>query len=182
MAVTDNELTWRKVFPGPGIDVSGLSLAERMALPDWCFGNRQLIGVYVSQTGPSNYIWGISDIALPDPCCIWQLQIDSMPNPGGRGTMRFGLANTVPTSDGEMDNADEIFPYFGQPNTGPNLINVYGLEYMAFIIDARKGMVTGGKKLVVQLFARDDTNRIDCRLLVSALPDEIPAFLNPDIP
>lgn len=158
------------------MDVTGWSLEQRMMLPDHCFGNRQLIGTFNLVIGVGVKGWEISAIALPDPCCIWQLQIDSMPAPDAYGVLRFGLAKDVPASPEDMDAADEIFPYYGKPHVGPNQVYLYTRQGMQIIIPARKGMVTGDKKLVTELHSTTGTNRVDCRLLVSGLPTLISAW------
>lgn len=159
------------------MDVSGWTVDQRMRFPDYCFGNRQLIGVYVANYVETTFAWGISDIPLPDPVCIWQMNVLCPETAAAHGNYRAGLADVVPTSHAEMDNAVEIYPYYGVPHAGPNLVqrNAYGWSNV--VIDFRKGMVTGGKKLVVENECIVGVSRVIFSLLVSGLPTSMQGWL-----
>lgn len=181
MGVIDNELNWRKVFPNSPVDVSGWSIANRMRLPDYCFGNRQLIGAYLGNYGEGTYEYEISDIALPDPVCIWSLVIVSNPDDGGVGHIRIGLSSTVPTNEAGFDEVTDIIPYFGAPSTGPNRIIFSTPAFVLLDFPIRKGMVTGAKKLVISVYTSTGRMRLNAALIVSSLPVSVPAFLNPGL-
>lgn len=158
------------------MDVTAWPLSSRMKLPDHCFGNRQLLSVFVSNGGVGTMKWGISSIALPDPVCIWRASFKSQPTTNGYGYMRIGLRSAVPTSEAEMNAADEIFPAYGTPHAGPNIINVNGQTYQFWTLETRKGMVTGAKYLVVENKCNAATMRVQCSLLISSLPTKIPGW------
>jgi hypothetical protein len=158
------------------MDVSGWDIESRLKLPDHLFGNRKLIGCSVDATDEEDRDWAISEIALPDPVCIWQVRLDSMPNAGAQGLARVGLANTVPTSTADMDAAVELLPYYGHPNVGPNLIVLYTGAAFSLQMDLRKGMATGGKKLVCEIYTVGGTMRFYPAVLVSGLPTKIPGW------
>ena len=160
------------------MDVSGWTLDQRMCCPDWCFGNQQVICAYGYNATPASFTWYISEDALPDPVCIWQAAFISMPSTGGTGHMRVGLANEVPTSEAEMDAAVEVFPGMGDPRAGPNRIQLYATTFVFWTQDMKKGIVTGGKKLVIENFCNIASMRVGCNLVVSGLPTQIPAHLD----
>jgi len=159
------------------MDVSGWSVDQRMRLPDWCFGNRELIGVYLANAVPATFTYGISDIPLPDPVCIWEMQILVPETVANHGNYRAGLAAVIPINHAQMDAAQEIYPYYGVPHAGPNLIqrNAYGWTTIA--VRFRKGMVTSGKFLVVENESILGTSRIIFSLLVSGLPTNMAGWL-----
>lgn len=158
------------------MDVTGWNLASRMKLPDYLFGNRKLISVYGWTTGPLTTTWAISPIVLPDPVCIWELNLFSDPYLNGYGYVRIGLADVVPTSVVEMDGAVELFPYFARPNVGPNRFFFYSGDPTQLAYQARKGMVTGGKFVVTELTAEFERMRMMVTLNTSELPTKVPGW------
>lgn len=153
------------------------TIDERMRLPDWCFGNRHMIGVYRSNFVPGTFNWGISELPFPDPACIWAANIISTPTNTGQGSVRIGLGNILPTSTVEMDAAVEIFPNFGIPRAGPNQIPFYGVSTIQYQIFVRKGMVTAAKKLIIESYCHAGDVRFEVVLIVSGLPTNISGWL-----
>jgi len=158
------------------MDVTGWDLASRMKLPDSCFGNRQLIGVYLKNAVPGTRNWAISDIALPDPCCIWQMNYLTMEWPTKFGSYRAGLRATVPVNQAQMDAATEIYPHWGVAQAGPNLLVRPQGTMFYNAIDLRKGMVTGGDKIVVEVNCQAISASMVFGLLVSPLPTLVPGW------
>ena len=158
------------------MEVSIWTLDARMRLPDHFFGSRQLIGVYVANTVPATFTYGISDIPLPDPVCIWQMQILVPETVADHGNYRAGLAAVIPANHAQMDAAQEIYPYYGVPHAGPILIQRIAYGWTNIAVDFRKGLVTSGKYLVVENEGILGTSRIIFSLLVSTVPKKIPAW------
>lgn len=158
------------------MDVSGYNLESKMKLPDPCFGQKQVVSCYAVNNGVGTYRWSISSLALPDPVCIWHAMFCSQPSTGGTGRMRIGLAAAVPTTIAEMNAADEIFPDLGAPTAGPNYIDFFSTVYSYYAFDVRKGMATGGKKLVMSTYCVAATMRLLCVLVVSELPTKVPGW------
>lgn len=101
-----------------------------------------------------------------------------MPDAGAMGNFRIGLADVIPTSAAEMDAAVELFPHAWDPRAGPNQISMYAKQYVVLGFNPRKGLVTGGKKLVVQLGVTVDIRmRVDTILVVSGLPIDMAGWL-----
>lgn len=161
------------------MDVTGWTFAQRMELPDWCFGTRQLIGTRVKNQVGGTYVYGISEIVFPDPICIWQVEIVLQTNNVAGSTVRIGLADLIPVNEAQMDAADEILPYFGIARAGPNQIVVYTLAGIHYSFNMRKAMVTDGKKLVISVYCAAGSVWVDVGLIVSPLPTRIPAHLDP---
>lgn len=159
------------------MDVSGWTIAQRMRFPDWCFGNRELVSVFTLNEAVGTYVYNISTLALPDPVCIWQVCFQSVPDATGGGRIRVGFAAAVPTNEAEMDAAVDFLPHFGHVVTGPNKILFQEPNYVFFSFDVRKGLVTGGKKLVSSTYCTVAKVRINCFLLVSGLPTDMAGWL-----
>lgn len=159
------------------MDVTGWTMEQRMRLPDWCFGNRQIISVYLVNDTPASRAWAISTIALPDPACIWQFAYTWMPDVAGSGWVRVGLADAVPVNQAQMDAADPILPYFGSPTETPPVICPPSFQTMYVAIDTRRGIVTGGKKLVVEIRCGAAKTKIVVWVLVSCLPTDMAGWL-----
>lgn len=159
------------------MDVSGWTIDQRMRLPDWCFGNRRIVSAYVYETVQGQREWEISEHALPDPACIWRVEIISEPNAGKKGAMRIALSHVVPTSEAGMTNCQELLEGLGRPREGPNDILLNSGSYLYHFLDVRKGMVTGGKHLVVEIYAVGATMRVTCNLIVSGLPTSMAGWL-----
>jgi len=159
------------------MDISRWTIDERMCLPDWCFGNRELNAVYVYNNIVGSRAWGISAIPLPDPVCIWEFSYFAMESAGNAGNYRAGLANKIPTTEAEMNEAVEIYPYFGLARDGPNLVIREQEAFTYLVVPFRKGMVTGGKYLVVENYCVSGSARISFSLLVSSLPTNISGWL-----
>lgn len=159
------------------MDVSGWTIDQKMRLPDWCFGNRQVIAAYANTPEIATCYWGISEIALPDPVCIWSLGWWLGKAASAYYDFRFGLRDTVPTSIAEMDTAVEILPYLGSPHAGPNTLRVEYIETAVSQIDLKKGMVTGGKKLVVEIKSSVQWVACNVFLVCSELPTDMASWL-----
>lgn len=159
------------------MDVSDWTVDQRMRLPDWCFGNRTVIGISILCPLLETGYYGISEIALPDPACIWQVGWWYKTDTISGVTLRIGLRATIPTSVPDMDDATEILPYMGSPHAGPNEIFMTIRESLPFFINLRKGMVTGGKKLVVRSYSDAAQAHANVCLIVSELPTSMAGWL-----
>lgn len=153
------------------------TIDERMRLPDWCFGNRTLIGVYSSNFDVGTYSWEISELSFPDPVCLWSFGFCGLYKAGDVGWLRVGLSKTVPTSVAEMDATTEIIPCFGLPHAGPNAIYLNSEVYVFEHFEIRKGIKTGGEYLVMENRNIAGLSRLHCWFIVSELPTNISGWL-----
>lgn len=159
------------------MDVSGWTVDQRMRLPDWCFGNRQIIGCQVLAVQPTTHYWGISAIGLPDPVCIWSVGFWFRIDAYSKMSLEIGLAHNVPTNNAEMAACQEIFPHFGAAQPGPNTMRVGQRYSVPLQIEVRKGMITSGKKLVADFYSTLADARVDVYLVVSGLPTSMAGWL-----
>ncbi|MBA7717003.1 hypothetical protein ES703_126090 [subsurface metagenome] len=151
MSVIDNQLNWRRVWPGPGVDVSSWSIEKRMA--------------------------------LPDPCCIWQVGIFIRHSDHQSNYLRVGLLDDVPTSEADMNIAVELLPDFGSSSNAPERIYLFEGGPVYLELQVRMGLTTGEKKLVVEGHVYVDGAALlgMIHVVVSELPTVIPRFFNPEI-
>lgn len=159
------------------MDVTGWTIEQLSKLPEWCYGNRAVIGISMLCPLAATRYYGISEIALPDPCCIWQFGWWYKTNVIAGSTIRLGLRATVPTSGAEMDDATELFPYMGYPHAGPNEIFMTTRESIPFVINTKIAMVTGGLKLVCTSYSDVVESHFNCFLIVSGLPTDMAGWL-----
>lgn len=159
------------------MDVSGWSVEQRMRLPDWCFGNREAIGCEVNCVLADTDYWAISEIALPDPVCFWSLAFWFREPAFARVRFRFGLRATVPVNATQMNTATEILPYVGATTAGPNFLRVGQFDSVFYQLMLRKGMVTGGDKLVFEVQSDHINTRADLVMIYSELPTSMAGWL-----
>lgn len=162
------------------MDVSGWTPAQRLKFPDWCFPERQVIGVYTSNPNVGTWVFEISEIVLPTDCVLWEVGWLLMMEDPGSNIFRMGLRATVPVNDGEMDSCLEVLPYFGQLTTGPNRITCGPATNVAVIVPVRKILVTSGYKLVCANYCGVGKGRLLGWVLVSGLPTNVPRWLSED--
>lgn len=182
MGVLDNQLNWRRVFPDTGKDVSGWALAKRMRLPDWCFGDREIIGIDKSATGSGDMTWEISSLALPANICIWHIGFFLNLAEKSPSYARIGLTAALPVNEGQMDAAVEVLQYFGDVDYAPRRIYFSNDITEPWQFPLRKSLATGGKKLTLEVYCGTTKIAVTVFMVYSELPIEVPAFSNPDIP
>lgn len=182
MGVTDNQLNWRRVQPWSPVDVSGWTLAQKMSLPDWCFGNREVIGIDKSATGSGDIQWEISSLALPANICIWHIGIFLNLAEKSPSYARIGLTAAKPTNVGEMDAAVEVLQYFGDVDYAPRRIYFSNDITEPWQFPLKKSLATEGKKLTLEVYCGTTKIAVTVYMVFSELPISVPAFLNPDIP
>ena len=159
------------------MDVTGWTVEQRMRLPDWVFGNRQLIGVWGDNAAPGTTNWTISDIVLPDPCCLHIFSYLAFEKAGQFGNYRAALVPALPINVAEFDAGIEIYPYWGIPRAGPNLLIRKQEEMYYQEIPFRKGMVTNAWYLCVEVECVLIRAQIGVAVLVSGLPTDMAGWL-----
>jgi len=158
--------------------LAGWSIAAKMRLPDMCFGNRMLLSCRVYIPTPATFGWWISTQALPDPACIWAVGMLVWESDYRGNYVRMGLRDTVPTSEAEMNTAQNIFPDLGDNASAPPIINVPPFVGQMFHVPVRKGIDTGGKKFVVEgrVHASGSYLLALLYIVVSPLPIAVPGW------
>lgn len=132
------------------MDVTGWTVEQKMRLPDWCFGHTLLLSCRAYLPTADSWGWWITTQALPDPACIWAVGMLVWESDYRGNYIRMGLSDTLPTSEAEMNGAQNIFPDLGDNNFTPPIVNVPVFAGQFFHIPLKKGLATGGKKFVLE--------------------------------
>lgn len=161
------------------MDVSGWTIAEKMRLPDYCFGNRLLVSCRISVWIADTFKWSISTVALPDPCCFWSWGVVVIRSDHISNHFRVGMRDTVPTSEAEMNTAVEIFYDFGLLTFHPSRLYVPTIAGSYYNMPIRQGFATGGKKLVLEGFQHAAGTHISLIVyfMISGMPTEMASLL-----
>lgn len=159
------------------MDVSGWTVDQRMRFPDWAFGNRKVTSVSKTVNGPNGIGWKISAVALPDPICIWELCITPVVADVYPGILRIGLADTLPTTEDQMNATIPLLPDFGDLSLTPPRIVLGTARYEVWRFPIRKGMATGGKKVVIELRCPQTKLNLLIHLVYSELPTSMAGWL-----
>lgn len=159
------------------MNIKRWTIDERMRLPDFCFGNRQVISVSKTASGPAAFSWAISDKGLPDPACIWVFGVLPRRVDNTNNYCRVSLGDTLPTNEAEMNATQPVLPQFGALAWTPPRIYPPTTTMTVWQFDLRKGMVTGGKKLILECYASIDAMAAIAFIVVSELPTNISGWL-----
>lgn len=159
------------------MDVSGWTVEQRMRLPDWCFGNRDLMSLYIENVVAGTYTYAISAFVLPDPACIWGIMFMSTNSVAGLGYVRLGLNDHLPVDAADMNTSIEILPNFGRPAAGPNIFWISGSYFYVWDMPAKRGLVTNGWNFVIENRCVVADFRVDVTLIVSGLPTDMAGWL-----
>ena len=158
------------------MDVSRWALHRRMALPDWCFGQRWWIGGFIGTEAAGTTYFFFSDFP-PDVFCLW----DVLVAPGGitaaiRLDLKLCLCRETPVS-GNIRVLTPLLRQFGTPGSFYDIHLPPGatthLGPMKTLIEANNNGVGGALKYI----SETETLESSIALLVSALPREVPDWV-----
>lgn len=160
------------------MDVSGWTIEQKMRLPDWCFGQRQLVMAGGTASGAGTKVWDISELALPQQICVWQMGIIPRHLSSASDYVRIGFNSTLPTSEAEMDTSIPLLEYFGWTLYSPPriIMPATGTELWEFFL--RRGMDTEGKKLTVEVACVITKISLIVYMLYSELPSSMISWLS----
>lgn len=163
-----------------GVDVSGWTLAQRMELPDWCFGNRRIFSLTETVAVAAGLVWKKSPITLPANICLWSVGVLPRLLDSWNSYIRVGFAAAVPTSEAEMNAAIPLMPDFGNYLYTPPRIYMASSGTAVWQFNLRKGMATGGGSLVMETKAAAVILSVMFFVVYSELPTQVPAHLDPN--
>lgn len=161
------------------MNISNWSMAKIMMLPDWLFGPRFLVSVYV-YAGGGGVNWGMSSIAFPERAVIWAC--DSWPHRAQYQAegIRLAFGDVVPTSNAQMMLLEPVFSGFGIDGQDPRVIPTYGVMSIT-LRNLRTPVKAAGRKLVMEVDAVAGLEiGLQMVLTVSGVPSEVPEWLLSD--
>jgi len=159
------------------MDIALLTDEQIMRLPDHCFGEKQLLGMYLYNNAPGTSVFGILDVVLPDPAVIWSMAVTMMQENVDSALGRAALRDTVPINQAQMDACQEIYPNWGIPDAGPNWFPRLPRVFTHVEISCRIFIVTGGKKIVMENALDTGKGRIQITMVVSGIPTRVPDWM-----
>lgn len=158
------------------MDVSKWPLHKRMALPDWCFGQKWWIGQYVGTTAATQTYFKFSD-EPPDVFVVW----DVLCSFGGidaaiRADVTLCLCNEIPVS-GNIRILTRLLRQFGTPGAFYDMHfapkQFIRLGPMKTFVEAQNQGIGG----VLKLFSETANCESTIAVLISALPREVPDWI-----
>jgi len=155
------------------MDIRKWSLERIMTLPDHCFGRRWPI-FCEPNTNVATRVWDISELAFPEKCVIWQVNIQNTGAFVANISYRLALGNRLPTTMAQMSELEPLLPGLGLQGIEPRIIGIS--QYSSFIkIDMRNPLNARGRRLVVEYgnVAAGDRGIIVC-VVVSSMPEFVP--------
>ena len=158
------------------MDVSRWPLERRMALPDWCFGQRWWIGKTVGTTADGQVYFFIEDLP-PDNFVVWDILV----SPGGivagiRLDLTLCLCKEIPVV-GNIRILTRLLRQFGTKGAmydmhlAPNSVSYFGP--MKVHVEAVNLGIGGTLKILSETAVCESTVAI----LISTLPREVPDWL-----
>lgn len=158
------------------MDIRNWPIDKIMQLPDYCFGQRWLIGLAstASDIGPS---YDISEMALPEwtviwNLCFWYLQIDEK-----FMAISLALGDNRPTTEAEFERFEVLFrdfAYYTAPRREFQIMPAGG----SYNVPMRKIVHTAGRRLVGRLYyGATGVQYATVILTISSIPTEVPDCL-----
>lgn len=159
------------------MDVSGWTIEQRMRFPDYCFGNRMLMGLSYSNSVAGSTRWRIHTTVLPAQICIWQTKILWRAVDSTMSFIRFGFRATLPTTQAQMDSAIPVLPDFGDVSHSPPRVWLPSGGHEVWAFDLRKGMATSSLKLTLEIYAQVAPVTVLFAFVYSLLPTDMAGWL-----
>lgn len=154
-----------------------LTPAEAMLLPDCCFGRRW--PVFCQATSYATVTaWDISEVALPEVCVIWGMEMWCGTPIANLDYIRLVLGDQLPVAAAEVDVMEPLFMGFGTqgaeprhvPESAPCGISLPPMKVLKY---------TAGRRLVLEVTALvAKTAVISVCIVVSSVPTEVPDWLS----
>jgi len=162
------------------MDVSGWTLDEKMRLPDWCFGNRELVMLSMGVWLGGGFFWVALATDLPAQICIWQMGVVVRRNDSADNYFRIGMRATVPLNEAQMNASTPVFPEWGNLAFTPPRITLPEATDQVWFFNTRCGIETGGLRFVGEVWGNACPAMVQINIVYSELPAEIPAHLDPN--
>jgi len=158
------------------MDVSRWPLERRMALPDWCFGQKWWIGMTVGTTADGQVYFFISDLP-PDNFVVW----DILFSPGGvvactKADLTLCLCKEAPVV-GNIRILTRLLRQFGTKgqmydmHLAPHSVSYFGPMKVA--VEAVNLGIGGTLKMYAETAVCENSVGI----LISTLPREVPDWV-----
>lgn len=155
------------------MDTSKWSIPQLMQLPDEYFGRRFPIFLQGEKSGEGS-LWDIAEIALPDICILWHVNILCQRLVTSNDYFRLALGDQLPTTTAMMDALEPLLPGFGEQGAEPRhiILPFYG---QTFDFPCRVPLATSGRRPILEVTeAAANKIRVTVVLVVSSLRVSLP--------
>lgn len=149
------------------------SISQLLQMPDEYFGRRFPIFLQAEQSQEGSS-WDISEIALPDICILWHVNILSQRLVTSNDYFRLALGDQLPTTTAMMDALEPLLPGFGEQGAEPRhiILPFYG---QAFDFPCRVPLATSGRRPILEVTEEGANKiRVTIVLVVSSLRVSLP--------
>jgi hypothetical protein len=147
-----------------------------MQLPDWCFGRRYLVSLFLQSTG-GNITFDISEIALSDITVLWNVAYQWYGEALEITWFKLVLGDQIPANVAEFDALEPLIPGFGAQGAEPRTIHCVGLDGQVSI-PLRMPIFAQGRRPVLSLVHSGMALRpFQVQLTFSSIPTEVPDWL-----
>lgn len=150
--------------------------ARVLSLPDYAFGRRQLVQLYIKNDGLADK-YAIATVGLPDKCVIWEATALCTGTVTNIAFFELAWADRLPASSAEWSRLTKIFPYAGVQDgldwgmvlSGNNHWHVNQLRLA--------GSAAGLRPALRIDFGSTQNAAVIASLVVSGWPTEIPDWI-----
>lgn len=151
-------------------------LDKRLALPQWCFGQRWPIAV-AEFMADENYVFDISEGGLPEHAVIWQLVLATFSVFNVTHVVSLYLGDRLPTTLAELTANEPLFREFRLPGYPPSSVEISG-SAAPIQLNMRHYVAAGGRRLIGGMVRHDGVaTGGSAFVVVSSLPTEVPDWL-----
>lgn len=156
-------------------NISNWGWGQLMELPDHFFGRRFMVGC-ASLSAGIDVLYDISELALPEKCVIWEVQIGYVAAAAGYGTISLALGDQLPVDDAGFHSHQALFPDIGVQGVGHREIAV-GRGGMFNIRRLKVGVDASGRRLIMRFNALSSSiSLMEVMLTVSSVPRSLPEW------
>jgi hypothetical protein len=160
----------------PFVSLADLGVEDVSQLPDWVFGDRDVIHLEILLGGSGSGAL-ISNVAFPGRIMLWRLFFRHTYTSGAGDYVRIGLASGVPASEAEMLECRPLLTQFGEAGAGLDRV-VFGAFMQPWGYDLREVVSTDRLKLVVWYYSAGGANAgLGVGVVYSRVPDRIPVWI-----
>lgn len=146
-----------------------------LQLPLGSYGRKFPVAV-AALSAAADYYYGISQLALPEKCILWELFVATETRDVSTTQIRLALGDQLPTTNAQFMALEPFLYGFGFPGPDPKQFYVAGSTPVV-LRQMKLPIMTAGRKLVMEIYASAGDLPVMAVAVVSSLPTEAPDWL-----
>lgn len=156
------------------MDTSKWSIPQLLQLPDEYFGRRFPIFLQAEKEQEGS-LWDIAEIALPDICILWHVNILCQRIITSDDYFRLALGDQLPTTTAMMDALEPLLPGLGDQGAEPRHI-ILPYLHQSLNFPCRVPLATAGRRPILEVTeVAANKIRVTVVLVVSSLRISLPS-------